>query len=121
LEAELDTRLFERTTRRVDLTEAGRLLVERATQILADVDSTVTAVAVVGRGAAGVLRIGFCGTSTYRLMPELVRLARHRPPNVRRSPRRPPASTNSSRLSWSSHCRRTTRWRTSAGRWPRAH
>ncbi|HLS32515.1 MAG TPA: LysR substrate-binding domain-containing protein [Brevibacterium sp.] len=83
LEAELDTRLFERTTRRVDLTEAGRLLVERATQILADVDSTVTDVAEVGRGAAGVLRIGFSGTATYRLMPEIVRLARHRLPNVR--------------------------------------
>lgn len=83
LEAVLGTQLFERTTRRVDLTEAGRLLVERARQILADVDSASTDVAEVGRGAAGVLRLGFSGTATYRLMPEIVRLARHRMPNVR--------------------------------------
>ena len=83
LEAELGTRLFERTTRRVDLTAAGRLLVERATQILADVDSTAIDVAEVGRGAAGVLRVGVAGTATYRLMPEIVRIARHRLPRVR--------------------------------------
>lgn len=83
LEAELGTRLFERTTRRVDLTDAGRLLVERATQIMADVESAATDVAEVGRGAAGVLRLGFSGTATYRFMPELVRRAAVELPNVR--------------------------------------
>lgn len=83
LEAELGTQLFERTTRRVDLTEAGRLLVDRAKQILADVESATNDVAEVGRGAAGVLRVGFSGTATYRLMPEIVRRARQQIPNVR--------------------------------------
>ncbi len=75
LEAELGTLLLERTTRKVDLTEAGALLLERARQILADVEATTTDVAEVGRGAAGVVRLGFSGTATYRLMPEIVRLA----------------------------------------------
>jgi len=83
LEAELGTVLLERTTRRVDLTEAGALLLERARQILADVEATKTDVAEVGRGAAGVLRVGFSGTATYRLMPEIVRIARERLPLVR--------------------------------------
>ena len=83
LEAELGTRLFERTTRRVDLTDAGRLLVERATQILADVESAANDVAEVGRGAAGVLRVGFSGTATYRYMPEVVRRAAQELPHVR--------------------------------------
>src|SRR5690625_3443793 len=48
LDAELGTVLLERTTRRVDLTEAGALLLERARQILADVEATKTAVAEVG-------------------------------------------------------------------------
>src|SRR5690625_957402 len=78
LEAELGTVLLERTTRRVDLTEAGALLLERARQILADVEATKTDVAEVGRGAAGVLRVGFSGTATYRLMPEIVRIALER-------------------------------------------
>ena len=83
LEAELGTLLLERTTRKVDLTEAGALLLERARQILADVEATTTDVAEVGRGAAGVLRIGFSGTATYRLMPEIVRLAGKHLPLVR--------------------------------------
>ena len=83
LEAELDTLLLERTTRKVNLTEAGALLLERARQILADVETTTTDVAEVGRGAAGVLRIGFSGTATYRLMPEIVRLSGEQLPLVR--------------------------------------
>lgn len=83
LEAKLDTLLLERTTRKVELTEAGALLMERARKILAEVEATIHDVAEVGRGAAGVLRIGFSGTATYRLMPEIVRAARERMPLVR--------------------------------------
>src|SRR5690625_2713606 len=83
LEAELGTLLLERTTRKVELTEAGALLLERARQILADVEATTTDVAEVGRGAAGVLRLGFSGTATYRLMPEIVRRATEQLPLVR--------------------------------------
>lgn len=83
LETELGTTLFERTTRKVELTDAGALLMERATQILSDVDAAEFDVAEVGRGAAGVLRVGFSGTATYRLMPEIVRLAQADLPNVR--------------------------------------
>ena len=78
LEAELETLLLERTTRKVELTEAGALLMERARQILAEVEATKHDVAEVGRGAAGILRVGFAGTATYRLMPEIVRVARER-------------------------------------------
>lgn len=83
LEAELGTVLLERTTRKVELTEAGAPLMERARQILAEVEATRTDVAEIGRGAAGVLRVGFSGTATYRLMPEIVRVARERFPLVR--------------------------------------
>lgn len=83
LEAELGTLLLERTTRKVELTEAGALLMERARQILAEVEATKNDVAEVGRGAAGILRVGFAGTATYRLMPEIVRVARERMPLVR--------------------------------------
>lgn len=83
LEAELGTVLLERTTRKVELTDAGALLMKRARQILADVEATKTDVGEIGRGAAGVLRVGFSGTATYRLMPEIVRMARERFPLVR--------------------------------------
>lgn len=83
LESALGTKLFERTTRKVELTDAGRLLMERARQILADLEAAEFDVAEVGRGAAGVLRVGFSGTATYRLMPEILRLAQSELPNVR--------------------------------------
>ena len=83
LEAELGTTLLERTTRKVELTDAGALLMKRARQILAEVEATKTDVAEIGRGAAGVLRVGFSGTATYRLMPQIVRVVRERFPLVR--------------------------------------
>src|SRR5438477_2784947 len=53
LEAHLDTRLLNRTTRRLSLTETGRAFHERCVQLLADLDEaeeTVSAAAVVPRG-----------------------------------------------------------------------
>src|SRR5947209_20231322 len=52
LEAHLDTRLLNRTTRRLSLTETGQAFHERCVQLLADLDEaeeTVTAAAVVPR------------------------------------------------------------------------
>jgi DNA-binding transcriptional LysR family regulator len=83
LEASLGTKLFERTTRKVDLTDAGALMLERARQILADVESLTRDVKEVGAGAAGVLRVGFVGSATYRVMPAVVQLARQELPGVR--------------------------------------
>lgn len=83
LETALGTQLLERTTRKVDLTDAGRLMLERARQILADVESLEKDVREVGAGAAGVLRVGFVGSATYRVMPTIVQLARQELPGVR--------------------------------------
>lgn len=82
LEQELGTKLFERTTRRVDLTAAGELLLSRAYEILSAMDAAVHDVSAVGQGSAGVLRVGFAGTATYELMPKIVRLAKERYPSV---------------------------------------
>jgi DNA-binding transcriptional LysR family regulator len=53
LEAHLDTRLLNRTTRRLSLTESGQAFHERCVQLLADLaeaEETVTAAAMVPRG-----------------------------------------------------------------------
>lgn len=76
LEEQLETQLLVRTTRKVDLTPAGELLLVRARLLLAEANKVEQDVRLVGQGASGVLRIGVSGTATYRLMPRIVQAAR---------------------------------------------
>ncbi|MHA5053685.1 LysR substrate-binding domain-containing protein [Streptomyces sp. SD15] len=73
LEAELGVELLHRTTRRVDLTDAGRAYLARARAILADVDEAAHEVRRVAAGAVGHLAIGCVGSATYSLLPALSR------------------------------------------------
>jgi DNA-binding transcriptional LysR family regulator len=58
LEADLGARLFDRSTRRVELTEAGAALVAEARTTLAAARAARDAVAAVGDGTRGTIRIG---------------------------------------------------------------
>ncbi len=62
LEAHLDTRLLNRTTRRLSLTEAGQAFFERSVQLLADLDEAESAVRPSAVAPRGKLRIT-CGIS----------------------------------------------------------
>lgn len=73
LESQLGAPLFERTTRRVDLTPAGEALLPEAVRILASLDAARDQVGRVAAGALGRLRIGATGLAAYRHVPELVR------------------------------------------------
>lgn len=82
LEAELEVQLLRRTTRRVDLTEAGQLLLERGRTILSDIETLVGDIYHVSQGAQGVLRIGITGSAVYRHLPRIIQQARERFPRV---------------------------------------
>jgi DNA-binding transcriptional LysR family regulator len=82
LEATLGATLLTRTTRRVELTAAGSLLLERGRRIIDDLDALGADVARVGDGLQGVLRVGFTGSATYGLMPRVVREASHELPGI---------------------------------------
>lgn len=56
LEEDLGARLFQRTTRKLSLTEAGQLFHERAQRILTEVDEARLAVAELG-SPSGILRV----------------------------------------------------------------
>lgn len=81
-EQSLGFKLLERTTRRVDLTPAGELVLTRGRRILQDMDELAVSAARVAAGAEGVLRIGFSGSATYRLMPYIIREAHARMPGL---------------------------------------
>jgi DNA-binding transcriptional LysR family regulator len=58
LETELGVRLFDRHTRGVDLTDAGRLLLERARVVLAAADTAQATGEDIRAGLNGSLRLG---------------------------------------------------------------
>lgn len=57
LEAHLDTRLLNRTTRKISLTESGRTYHERCLQLLADIDEAEQTAQAGRASARGTLRI----------------------------------------------------------------
>ncbi len=82
LEAEVGVELFVRTTRRVDLTEAGTAYLERARAILASVDAAADEARRVAAGSVGHLAIGCVGSATYSLLPALSRRLAEELPGV---------------------------------------
>jgi DNA-binding transcriptional LysR family regulator len=82
LEEELDVRLFARGGRRVDLTEAGRVYLAEAREILQRVARAGVAVRRAARGETGTLAVGVVPSATYGLMPRVFRTFRERNPDV---------------------------------------
>jgi DNA-binding transcriptional LysR family regulator len=82
LEQELGVQLLLRSTRRVELTDAGARYLERARSILRDVEAASDLARRVGAGLAGRVALGFAGSATYELLPALARLLREELPLV---------------------------------------
>ncbi|WAA65046.1 LysR family transcriptional regulator [Microbacterium oxydans] len=82
LEREAGVALFERTTRRVTLTPAGRHLQERARRIIDEVDDVRAEMRAYVDGLAGQLTAGFVSSANYTVLPEVAQLFRARRPNV---------------------------------------
>jgi DNA-binding transcriptional LysR family regulator len=65
LEQELGARLFERTNRRVELSEAGRLFLDEARLVLAQVDKAADVARRAQLGQLGELKIGFTASAPF--------------------------------------------------------
>lgn len=65
LEQELGTRLFDRTNRRVDLSESGRLFLDEARLVLAQVDKATDVARRAQLGEIGELKIGFTSSAPF--------------------------------------------------------
>lgn len=80
LEREAGTPLLERSGRRVALTAAGRLLAEHGDRVLAALEQADAALAALGAGLTGPLRIAAFPTAVRTLLPSaLVALGREHP------------------------------------------
>jgi DNA-binding transcriptional LysR family regulator len=82
LEHELGVALFVRHRRGVDLTEAGRHLVEHAHRVLADVDAAAEAVRRTGQGRSGRLALAFVPATAWSVLAPLLRRFSEASPEV---------------------------------------
>ena len=82
LENSLGVQLFERGSRRIRLTDAGRVMYSRVEHILGMVDGTVREITEIGSGVAGSIRLGTITTSGAMLLPELISEFHSRYPHV---------------------------------------
>jgi DNA-binding transcriptional LysR family regulator len=82
LERELGVALFQRTKRRVRLTDPGRVFQEAARVALETVERAVAAAQQAGRGEVGRLVIGYVPWTDFTEFPRIIRMFGERHPDV---------------------------------------
>jgi DNA-binding transcriptional LysR family regulator len=73
LETQVGCELFHRTTRRVELTPAGEVLLEDAREIIGRADQAVAKLGALARGQRGLLRVGFVAHAAGETSTEILR------------------------------------------------
>jgi len=82
IEEELGAPLFTRTRRKVELTQPGRVLLDQAHRVLSQMDRALAAARGAAQGMTARLSIGFVASSTYEILPAILRHFRQRHPAV---------------------------------------
>jgi len=82
LERHIGVTLFERSTRRVELTIAGAAFKERVKELLLKTDEAILAAKHAAGGSIDRLNIGAISPATYRFLPMVLRRFRARFPNT---------------------------------------
>ncbi|MGR8925349.1 LysR family transcriptional regulator [Rhizobium leguminosarum] len=83
LEQEIGTKLFTRTTRGVELTQAGESLLPDARAVLGAARRAIVTAQQVGRGEAGSIRVGFTASVALNpLVPKVIARFREQYPRV---------------------------------------
>lgn len=83
LEAELEAQLFVRTTRRVELTDAGRELLARCERIFAELEGLRAALEARSAHVGGEVRIAAMEVFSIELLPRALATLVHEHPSVR--------------------------------------
>jgi DNA-binding transcriptional LysR family regulator len=82
LEQDVGVPLLERSSRRVELTAAGRVFLLGARKAIADLEEIARHARRVGRAETGQLAVGFIGSHTHELMPQVLKRFRQKYPDV---------------------------------------
>lgn len=81
-EQELGAVLFNRGRGAISLTQAGSRLLERGRDVMREIEDTRLEVRRIGQGAEGRLRIGFVGSASYGILPNIIKAFRAEYPGV---------------------------------------
>jgi len=82
LENELGVELFYRTKRQVKLTAAGKILLKNVYKILNDIEKACDSAQRAHRGEMGKIIVGFTGSATFDILPNLIQTYRRKFPLV---------------------------------------
>ncbi len=82
LELLLGVKLFERTSRQVRLTEAGRTFLDGAQRAIVHVNSAIAEVQRVHQGEGGSVTVAFAASVMFHSLPEIIRQFRAQYPGV---------------------------------------
>lgn len=83
LETELGFRLFERTSHRVSLTEAGQTFIEQARLMLGNMNNAIIECRAIAEKNRGVLKLGFFGDAAGELTHLIFSMFRQVNPDIR--------------------------------------
>lgn len=81
-EQEMGATLFNRSRSAITLTQAGHRLQERGREVMAGINDMALEIRRIGQGAEGRLRIGFVGSSSYGILPNIIKAFRAANPAV---------------------------------------
>lgn len=82
LENQLDCNLFERTTRHVELTEAGRQFQQTAMRVVQELEGSIMQLKETHRHRASELRLGFTPTLAAHAVPDMLEAFTENHPHV---------------------------------------
>jgi LysR family transcriptional regulator, benzoate and cis,cis-muconate-responsive activator of ben and cat genes len=82
LERNLEVQLLFRNRRRVQITPAGQVFLDRARLLLLRTEEAIQAAQRAGGGLSGSLNLGFVGSATYDVLPAVLRAFRESAPQV---------------------------------------
>jgi DNA-binding transcriptional LysR family regulator len=82
LEEYLQLQLFERTNRQVKLTAAGAVFLEQARALLVALEVATTSARRAAEGKTGWISVGFVGSATLGLVPQILQSFREQSPDI---------------------------------------
>lgn len=82
LEEILDIKLFNRTNKKVELSEAGRIFQQEARQVLKRLESSVQQLNLFKKGNTGQILIGFVASAMESILPKILKRFNEIYPNI---------------------------------------